>query len=86
MEVLHGLSAVRAGIDHQAIASVQVLCPGDLAGFGDEGAEETGVCRERVGVGGDVPFGDDEHVDGRLRVDVREGEDFAGFVGGASRE
>lgn len=74
VEVFDGLAAVRAGVDDEPVATFEVLGAGDLAGGGEQIAEQGGVFGQGVGVGGDVTFGNDEHVHGRLGVDVGEGD------------
>ena len=53
---------------------------GEVAGLGEQRAEESGVFRKRVGVRGDVALGDEQDVGGGLWMDVGEGEDVGGFV------
>lgn len=72
--MLDGLAAVGAGVDYEAIAAFEMLCAGDFAGGGEQFAEQGGVFGQGLGMGGDVAFGDDEHVHGGLRVEVGEGE------------
>ena len=43
MEVVDGLAAVRAGVDDEAVAAVEVVGAGEIPGFGEEAAEESGV-------------------------------------------
>ena len=80
MKVVDGLAAVGAGVDDEAVAAIEVMGAGEVAGGGEEGAEEGGVFGEGVGVGGDVAFWNEEEVGRRLGVDVGEGEDVGGFV------
>ena len=74
VEVVDGLAAVGAGVEHQAVAVGEVLGAGDFAGGVEELAEAGGIVLCGVGVRGEVVFGDDEDVCGRLGVDVWEGE------------
>ncbi len=86
MEVFDGLSAVSAGVDDQAIAIVETLAAGDLAGGGQQGAKQGGVGRQGIRVGGEVAFGDHKHVHWGLWVDVGEGEGFGGLVQALDRD
>jgi len=75
VEMVDSLAAVRAGVDDQAVAVGEVLGAGDFHGCGEEMAEHGGVLRRGMGVGGEVLLGDEQDMDRRLRIDVREGED-----------
>src|ERR1700679_1233297 len=72
MEVVDGLASVRAGVDDETVALCQPLLPGDLGGRCEQMAEQLRVVGSGMRERGKVLPGDDEHVDGRLRVDVRE--------------
>lgn len=80
VEVVDGLAAVGAGVEHQAVAVGEVLGAGDFAGGVEKLAEDGGVVLGGVRVRGEVVLGDDEDVRGRLGVDVREGESLLVFV------
>lgn len=80
MEVIDGLAAVGTGVDDQPIAVVEVVDAGDLAGFGEQGTEQSGVGRQCMGVGRDVALGDEQDVYRGLRMDVGKGEGVAGLV------
>ena len=73
VEVFNRLAAVRTGVHDEAIAGLETLPPCDLGGGGEQAAEQTGIPGQRLGVGGDMALGDDQHMDGRLRVEVGEG-------------
>lgn len=78
VEMFDGLAAVCAGVDDGAVAVVQALLGGDLSGSGEQLAEECGgFAAELAGEEQtrDVFAGDDQNVHGRLRVDIREGDD-----------
>ena len=74
VEVVDGLAAVRPRVDDEAVAVAEVLGAGDLAGGAQQGPEQGGVLGQGVGVGRDVAFGDDEHVDGGLGTDIGKGQ------------
>ncbi len=74
VEMFDSLAAVGAGVDDEAVAAFEVLGAGDFPGCGEKLAEQHGIFGQSVGVGGDVALRDDEHVHGRLGVDVGEGE------------
>ena len=74
VEVFDGLAAIRPRVDDEAVAMVEVLGAGDLAGGAQQGPEQGGILRQGVGVGRDVAFRNDEHVDGGLRTDVGKGQ------------
>ena len=68
--MVHGLATIRPCVDYQAIAVVQVVGAGNLAGLGEKSAQQGRIFRQRVGVGGDVPLGNHEHMHGGLRVNI----------------
>ncbi len=74
VEVFDRLAAVVAGIDDEAVAFGEVLLAGDLGGGGEQMSDQSGVFGGSVCERGEVLPGDDEDVDGCLRVDVGEGE------------
>lgn len=86
MEVVNGLSTVPACVDHKAVAVVEVLCTGDVAGFGEKSAQQAGILGQRVRMRGDVALGDHQQVHGSLRVDVRKGEDVCCFMKAPGRD
>ena len=73
MQVIDGLSAVGAGVDHDAKTVVEVLLLSDFVGRGEELTKDLfggrGV-RERS----EVSLGDDQQVYGRLWINVWERE------------
>ena len=76
MQVRHGLAAVRAVVDDEAVARfVQAEFRGDLGGFQQQVAEKFLVIRRCLGDAWDGLLGNDDDVCGRLRLDVAEGED-----------
>ena len=79
MQVIDGLSAVGAGVDDDAKTVVEMLLLSDLVGCGEELTEDLvrgrGV-RERS----EVSLGDDQQVNGRLWINVREREHSFGFI------
>ena len=80
MEMVDGLATVRAGVHDEPVAAVEVMRAGDVAGLRQQPAQQPGVLRQCVGMGGDVTLGNDEYVRGGLRVDVGEGEHVFGLV------
>ena len=78
VEVAHGLPSIRTGIDDDAVAIGKItLCEG--GGGLEQVAEEFG---RELGDVGEVLFGDDEKVGGRLRIDVGKDEREIVFVEG----
>ena len=80
VEMVDGLTAVRAGVDDQAVAVGEVFGAGDFAGYLQEMAEDGFILWGRVGVAGDVIAGDDEDVRWRFGIDVVESEGSVVFV------
>jgi hypothetical protein len=73
MQVIHGLAAVCAGIDNDAIAFAEAFVAGNLSSRLEKMAEEIAMLSTRVIERGNVFAGNDEDMDGRLRVKVSEG-------------
>ena len=73
VEMVDGLAAVAAGVEHHAVAIGEALFAGDLGRGPEEVAQQRLIAlisiRERI----DVLARHHEHVDRRLRVNVREG-------------
>ena len=80
MEVVDGLTTVRVGVHDEAVAVIEVVLTGDLAGGREQIAEQGGVLGQSVGVRTDVTPGDDQHMDGCLGVNIGEGEGIGGLV------
>jgi hypothetical protein len=74
VQVRHGLTGTLLAIDYQPIpvADAKFLC--QLGGHHVQMTEQLTVFRLDVGVGGNDLARDDEHVYGRLRIDVVEGD------------
>jgi len=72
--VVDRLAAVAAAVDHQPIAVGQAERTGQLRRHQHQMAEEVGVIVHDVGQRRNRPLRDHQHVDGRLRGDVVEGE------------
>jgi len=79
MQVIYGLSAVRAGVDHEAKTIVEVLPVSDFVSCCEELTENLiggrGVSERRV-----VSLGDDQQVHWRLWINVRKREHGLVFV------
>ena len=73
VEMIHGLAAVLAGVDHHAVALGQALLAGDLGGGPQQVAEQRAVALIGIGQRGDVFARRHQHMHRRLRVNVREG-------------
>jgi hypothetical protein len=73
MQVIYGLAAVFAGIDDDAIAFTEAFVSGDCGGCVEEMAENVAVLRAGAIERGPVSAGNDEDVDGSLRMKVGEG-------------
>jgi hypothetical protein len=73
MEMVDGLAAVGAGIDHDAVAVSEAFVAGDLRGREQQMSEEFTMVLSGGGGGLDVLAGDDEEVYGRLGIDIGEG-------------
>ena len=74
MQMVDGLTAVCAGIHHQAVTLFQVLRAGYLAGCGEQIAEQAGIGRQCMGVRSYVSLGNDKDVHRSLRMQVGKGE------------
>lgn len=87
MEMKHRLSAVTTAVDDHAIAVwFQAGGTGNARGRDEESSHER--CRLVVEIGetGDVLFGNDDDMRGRLRMDVTEGVEFLVFVDTGGRD
>lgn len=73
VEVVHGLAAVGAGVDDDAVALVEAFVAGDSRRGREKMAQQWGVARLGMRGGLDVFAGDDQEVHRRLRVDIGEG-------------
>src|ERR1035437_2645751 len=73
VEMIDSLSAVRAGVDHQAIARGQTLLAGDLGDGPQQVTEQLAIRRVGVVQRGNVFARRHQHMDGRLGVKVGEG-------------
>jgi hypothetical protein len=70
VEMVDGLSAFFAGVDDDAVTTVQFPSAGDVCGNGQQMAEQWSVFGCGLRLGGDVLLGNDEQVGGGLRIDV----------------
>ncbi len=73
MEVVDGLAAVFSGVDDHAVAFAEALVAGNQGRSVEKVTEEVAVLSVGIVERGKVLAGNDEDVDGRLRVNVREG-------------
>ena len=80
MQVLDGLATVCACIYHQPVTLFQALRTSDLAGCRKYTAEQTGIGRQRLGMRGDMSFGDDENMHWGLRMEVGKGQRVRRFM------
>jgi hypothetical protein len=78
--MIHGLTAIFACVDHDAIAVGESLLFGDSFDGEQEVSHEGVVLGFGIGEFGDRLLGDDEDVDGGLGVEVAEGEGEVVFV------
>lgn len=74
VEVGNGFAAVGAVVDDDAKTSVEFELLGDLASNEKEMAEQGLVFRGRFAYARNQFFGNDQNVDGRLRIDVADCE------------
>jgi hypothetical protein len=72
VEVIDGLSSVFAGVDDDAVAFGEALVVGNQGRSEEKMTEEVSVLCARVVERGKVLAGDDEDMDGSLRVNVGE--------------
>lgn len=76
MQMTDGLPPVPPGVDHRPEARIRhVLGNRELARQKEDLSEEVSLTHLRRGERGDMILGDDENVDGRLRIDVTEGHE-----------
>jgi hypothetical protein len=78
VEMVDGLTAVVAGVEHEAEA-VGEFAFGERCGFFEQVAEDVGRSFGHVS---EVALGDEQPVSGGLRVDVGEGERVVVFMDG----
>jgi len=86
MDVVDGLAAVLAGVDHGAIALRQSFGAGNLRGCPMKMADEGVVFLAGMGNRRDVFAWNDKDVYGRLRIDVGEGVALVVLVDGFGRD
>jgi hypothetical protein len=80
VDVEYGLTRVRSGVDHHAVATLQKpLFPSQLPGSQEEGPHELGVGLLKVRDTREMLPGDDENVGRRLRVNVPKGKEIGGL-------
>jgi hypothetical protein len=71
--MIHGLAAVCAGVDNDAVAFSESLVARNFGRSLEEMAEEVAVFNAGIVQRGKVFAGNDEDVDGRLRMNIGEG-------------
>lgn len=80
VKMIDGLASIWSGVYDEAVAALQPGGPRKLGGYRHKPPQQLGVVLAGGGVGFDVGFGDEQQVDGRLRVDVRERKRVLVFV------
>ena len=75
-----GLATLVAGVKHDAVAAVELSLACGVRGDGQQMAEQGRIFGGCLCLRGDVLFGDDEQMDGSLRVDVGEDDTEVVFV------
>jgi hypothetical protein len=73
VEVIHGLAAVFAGVDYYAITFDQAFFASNCGGSLEKISEQVTVLGDGVVERGEMFAGNDEDMDGRHRMNVREG-------------
>jgi hypothetical protein len=73
VEMIHGLAAVLAGVDHHAVAPKEAFVTGDLRRGPQQVAEQRAIPFNAVGQRLNVFTRRYQHMHRRLRVNVREG-------------
>ena len=71
--MIHGLAAVRAGVDHHAIALGEAFVAGNLGRGPQQMAEQRAIPLIAFGQRGDMFARRDQHMHRRLRIDVGKG-------------
>ena len=74
MEVVDGLAAIRAGVEDDAIAAVEPICPRDFGGLGKQVAQQRRLRRPGLRQRRDVFLGNDQQMGRRLGAKVGEAE------------
>src|SRR6185503_1148365 len=84
VDVVDAVTRVLAGIEDEAESALrQALRPREFGGTSHQAAHQLVVARRQVEHARDVPLGNDEDVNGPLRVDVVEGEHGVVLIGDA---
>lgn len=84
--MIDSLAAVVAVVDDDAVAFCESLGACNLCRDPEQVAEESNVVLGAVGEGNDVFAGGDQHVHGRLRMDVGKGITELVLVDGGGRD
>jgi len=80
VEMVDGLAAVRAGVDHKAIAFREAFGTSNFSGSREQVAEERSVTAVAVGERGHVIARNHEEMRGSLCVDIKERDAFVVLV------
>ena len=74
VQVMDGLATLIARVDDDAVALVEPLVAREVGSGGHQVAQQRLVLRERLRLGCDVLFGDEEQMCRGLRIDIREAD------------
>jgi hypothetical protein len=72
MQVVHGLSAILAGVDDDAITAVELPAASQSCCGGQEVAQQGGVLGCGLGLRDDVLFRNNQEMNGSLWIDIRK--------------
>ena len=86
MQMIDSLSAVGAGVDHQAKTIVEMLQLSDFIRCEEEFAQKLSLSRGRMSERSEVLLGDDQDMHRCLWVDVREREHMVVLVEACDRD
>src|SRR5271170_7435564 len=75
VQVKDGLSRARANVQHCAVSLLNVALPRDLSGGEVAAPDEFSITGPRLFQSREMLARNDQHMRGRLRIDVFEGED-----------
>ena len=72
MQMIDGLAAIRAGVDHDPVAAIEPRFARHCGGLRHQVSQQGGVLFLGMRLRRDVLFGDHQQVRRRLRIDVRK--------------